>query len=109
MQAELIAAESIFDKREEINLFQPTERDSGILVVGRLGGRWYAALRIRVGNTSLDERLDSEQRNYKHRFDAVKTSGKKAYEWLKEHFKDNAAGFEEPIMSAIEAHRERAE
>lgn len=109
MQAELLAAESVFDKREEIVLFPPTDRDSGILVVGKLQNRWYAALRIRVGNVSLDERLDSEQRNYKNRFDAIKTHGKKALEWLKEHFKKDADGFEQPLMHAIEQHRERAE
>jgi hypothetical protein len=83
--------------------------DAGILVVGRLNDRWFSAVRATVGNKSIDERLDSEQRSYKNRFDAIKVAAKNASQWLKDNFKDHAKGFEAPIATAVEAHKERAE
>jgi len=108
-QEDLIAAEAEFELREEIELFPPTPTDNGILVVGRQNDRWFSAVRIRVGSKSISERLDSEQRNYKNRFDAIKQSAKTAQTWLKDNFKENAKGFDGPIETAIEAHRERTE
>jgi hypothetical protein len=108
-QAELLAAESQFELREEIELFPPMGSDAGILVVGRLNDRWFSAVRATVGNKSIDERLDSEQRSYKNRFDAIKVAAKNASQWLKDNFKDHAKGFEAPIATAVEAHKERAE
>lgn len=108
-QADLLAAESQFDCREEIPLFPPTENDTGILVVGRYNSRWFSALRIKVGSKSIDERLDSEQRSYKHRYDAIKVAGRLGVQWLKDNFKKESKGFEEPIQTAIEAHKEREE
>jgi hypothetical protein len=108
-QAELLAAESQFENREEIELFQPTANDSGILVVGRYNDRWFSAVRVKVGSKAITERLDSEQRAYKQRFDAIKTAAKTASQWLKDNLKDLAKGFEEPIAAAVEAHKERAE
>lgn len=108
-QADLLAAESQFEHREEIPMFPCAGNDSGLLVVGSLKGRWFTALRVTVGKHSLSERLDSEQRSYKQRFDAVRHSGKRCLEWLKEHFKEDAKGFEGPLNAAIEAQREREE
>lgn len=58
-QADLLQAESKFDLREEINLFQPQENDAGILAVGKLAGNWFTALRVKIGKLELTERLDS--------------------------------------------------
>jgi hypothetical protein len=71
-QTELIQAESGFAHRVEIPLFPTVGNDSGLLVVGELDGRWYSALRIQIGGNKLNERLDSEQKSVKERFDAVK-------------------------------------
>ena len=60
-QLELLEAESKFDAREELQLFQPVEGDRGILVVGRLAGKWFSALRVKIGKLELNERLDAEQ------------------------------------------------
>lgn len=115
-QAELIAAESKFELREELELFQRTGTDSGILVVGRFQPEgkptavWFAALRITIGQRRLEERLDSEQRSTKKRPDAVKTAAKRALEWLQETLgKENAKGFSDGIAALVEAHKEREE
>jgi hypothetical protein len=107
-QAELLAAESQFENREEIELFR-TGNDSGILVVGQFKNRWFSAVRLTVGNRSLSERLDSEQRAFKERFPAITTAATNALAWLKDNFKDHAKGFAQPINDAIEAQKERVE
>lgn len=108
-QQELIEAESIFSHREEIQLFTPTAVDSGILVVGCLASNWFSALRINIGKTKVAERLDSEQRHYKQRSDAVADGVKRAGEWLKANLKDLAAGFDDQLNAVVQAHKERAE
>lgn len=108
-QAELIEAESKFDARERIEIFPPTEHDMGGLIVGRLLGSWYSALRIEIGKLKLEERLDSEQRSFKTRWDAVESAAKRAKKWLKEQLKEQAKGFDEPLAKALEPHRERVE
>ena len=107
---ELIQAEAKFEAREEIALFPQTPSDKGILVVGRLKGRWYAALRVNVGKVQIAERLDSEQKSVKERPAAVANAAKRALVWLATSLGDEASkGFEEPIRVVIEAHKERAE
>lgn len=109
-QTELVQAESAFECREEIDLFPPTETDKGLMVVGRLNGKWFSAVRVTVGKNAIEQRLDSEQRAYKQRFDAVNAAAKAAWGWLKDTLgKDNAKGFEDPIAKAVESHRERVE
>jgi len=108
-QAELIMAESKFDTREEITLFPPTERDRGVLVVGRFAGVWFSALRVNIGKLSLEERLDSEQRSFKKRADAVSHAVKRVKEWLKTNLKDHAKGFETSFDAVVDAHKEREE
>lgn len=108
-QAELIEAESKFEHREEIALFPPAEGDFGTLIVGKFGGKWFSALRIVIGKQKLEERLDSEQKSYKKRSDAVQRGGKRALDWLEETLKDHAKGFMDPIGNAIAAHLERVE
>jgi len=109
-QLDLIQAEAEFERREEIQLFPPVGKDFGTLVVGRLMGRWFAALRVSVGPHSLAERLDKEQKAVKHRADAVRQAAKRALEWLTSSLGPDAAkGFELPINNAIAAHKEREE
>jgi hypothetical protein len=108
-ELELFEAESKFDKREEIYLFQPTESDRGILVVGKFGSKWFSALRVRIGKLELNERLDTEQPAFKHRKDAVGKAVKRAHEWTKKNLKEHADGFTASFDSVIEAHKERAE
>ena len=108
-QQELIEAESIFDCREEIQLFQPAEGDRGILVVGRLAGKWFGALRVKIGKLELNERLDAEQPCTKARADAVATAIKRVKEWAKKNLGELAEGFKTAFNSVEEAHKERVE
>lgn len=104
-QADLLLAESKFECKAELELFAPAgSSDVGKLIVGRFGGKWYSALRIKVGGRSIEERLDSEQRAYKQRHDAIKTCGKRALQWFTDTLgKDSAKGFEQSVADAIEA------
>lgn len=108
-QQELIEAESKFDAREEIELFKPADGDRGILVVGRLAGKWFSALRVKIGKLELTERLDAEQPCCKERPDAVAKAIKRVNVWAKDNLKDLAAGFQESFKSVAEAQKERAE
>lgn len=108
-QQELIEAESKFEKKVEIPIFKATERDSGLLIVGMFQNKWYAALRIVVGKKELKERLDTEQKCFKHRKDAISKKGKAALEWFKENFPQDYKGFEQPCLDAVAAQMEREE
>jgi hypothetical protein len=108
-QAELLQAESMFDHRDEINLFKPTGTDRGLLIVGRFGGKWFSALRVKIGKLELNERLDSEQRAFKTRLDAVRQAVSRVKVWAKENMKDLAKGFEASFDGVVEAHKERVE
>lgn len=106
-QSELIQAESKFDAQETIDLFQPTETDFGRLVVGKFAGKWFAALRIKIGRMELTERMDSEQRSFKTRASAVQDYVLRAQVWLKENLREHAKGFEAALASVVEANREK--
>lgn len=109
-QIELIQAESAFDRREEIELWAPTDHDRGVLAVGRLRGKWYGALRVVIGGQHLTERLDSEQATTKKRVDTITRKAKALRDWLKDKLGVEAAkGFIEPVEKALEAHAEREE
>lgn len=109
-EMELIEAESAFEAKEEIALFVPTDTDRGVLVVGRLGGKWYSALRITIGKRTIQERLDSEQKAVKLRPDAVKVAAGRAQEWLAANLGAEAAkGFADTIKAVVETHKERTE
>lgn len=108
-QQELIEAESKFNAREEIELFKPAEGDRGILVVGRLAGKWFSALRVKIGKLEMNERLDAEQKCVKARADAVSTAVNRFKEWSKANLKDLAKGFEAAADEVIQNHKERAE
>lgn len=108
-QQELIAAERHFESRTEIELFPRTGQDNGILIVGRLNGRWFSALRVKVGQAELQERLDSEQKSFKQRWDAIQVAVKRLNEWAKIQLKAAAEWFKDPVARAIEPHRDREE
>lgn len=109
-EQDLIRAESKFEAREEITLFPPAGNDTGIMVVGRFKDKWFAALRVKIGQRTLDERLDTEQPCSKKRADMIKRAAKRLGEWLFDSLgKDAAKGFEEPIAAAVEGQMEREE
>lgn len=108
-QTELLQAEAKFDMRETVDLFQETGNDYGTMIVGKFGGKWFSALRISVGKQKLEERLDSEQKSFKDRADAVRRAGKRALEWFQMTMKDSAKGFEDPIAAAVKAQADRVE
>ena len=58
-EQELIEAESEFDLKAELPIIAPAGNDRGLLIVGRLGGKWFSALRVAVGQRKIEERLDS--------------------------------------------------
>jgi hypothetical protein len=108
-QQELIEAESKFDAREELQLFQAAEGDRGILVVGRLAGKWFSALRVKIGKLELNERLDAEQKCFTQRSDAVATAVKRVNAWAKDNLKDLAEGFQAAFDKVAEENKERVE
>lgn len=108
-QQELIEAESKFDAREEIQLFQPANDDRGVLVVGRLAGKWFSALRVKIGKLELKERLDAEQPCCNARPDAVASAIKRVNDWAKRNLKDLAKGFQDSFAAVEQAHKERVE
>jgi hypothetical protein len=110
MQIELVEAESKFELKEAIELFKPVNKDSGILIVGRLGENWFAALRVAIGGRKLEERLDGEQPSCKKREDAVNKTVKRFSEWLVNAMgKEAAQGFEPELDKVIKAHKGREE
>lgn len=107
-QAELIEAEAKFELREEIPLFAPANDDNGMLIVGRFGKKWYAALRVKIGTRILGEGLDSEQPASKERFDAIKRGCKRFNDWLNANLGvDSAKGFQNSIADVLAKHKER--
>ncbi len=109
-QADLIQAESIFENRMELPLFIPLDESRGVLVVGQLKGRWFTALRMRIGRASIEERLDSEQRGSKERADAIHLGAKRAMTWITETMgKEKAEGFKQGILDMVEAQKEKVE
>ena len=109
-QAELLEAESKFDARQDIDLFPATESDSGTLTVGRLGGKWYSALRIKIGTRVINERLDSEQACSKKRPDQIKRACKRFVDWVEQNLgREEAKGFKNQIELVKAEHAEREE
>jgi hypothetical protein len=105
---ELLQAESKFDDRIELPLFQSVNDNFGFLIVGRLDKRWYSALRARVGAKQIEERLDSEQQSFKNRFDAVSRALKRWNEWLVQELgKDTAEGFKDGVNKIITSQKEK--
>ena len=109
-QTELLEAEGKFEAKEDIELFKPAGTDSGVLTVGRLAGKWFAALRVKIGTRVISERLDSEQPCTKKRPDCVKRACKRFGEWLEENLgHDEAKGFQNELALVVVGHAEREE
>lgn len=109
-QQELLDAESVFDAKEDIELFKAAGQDAGLLTIGRLENKWYAALRVKIGSRVLTERLDGEQPATKKRPDAVRRAVKRFAEWVGENLGVEASkGFVNDANLAIVAHAEREE
>lgn len=107
-ERDLIQAESAFEKRVELTIWQAGP-DRGRIIVGSLKGKWYSAVRGNVGSQKIEERLDSEQRAFKKRCDAVSEAGKRAFRWLKDNLKDSAKGFEDGITKVVIGEQDKAE
>ena len=108
-QHDLIQAESLFDLKKELTLWQAGS-DLGLLIVGRLGNRWYSALRCNVGKIETNERLDSEQKSYKTRALAIDEAGSRAVKWLEANLgRDGAKGFLDAIKKAVLAEADKVE
>lgn len=106
---DLVQAESCFDHRKELDLWEAGS-DHGRLIIGNIKGRWFSALRCNVGAQEIVERLDSEQMSFKARHDAIKRAAKRCSDWLKDTVgKDAAKGFDEKITAIVEAEKEKAE
>lgn len=109
-QTELLEAESKFDAREDIELFPATESDSGILTVGRLGGKWFSALRIKIGTRVITERLDSEQTCSKKRNVQIERTCGRFIKWVEENLgREEAKGFKNAVELVKAQHAEREE
>lgn len=108
-QQELVQAESVFERKEVIPLYD-ANTDKGAIIVGQLKGKWFAAARLNVGAKMLTQRLDSEQKSFKNRWDSIQTASKGALAWIEENVDVKAAkGFVDVFAKAIEPHKERAE
>lgn len=109
-QNDLVRSEQKFECRTEFELFPITGGDYGFLVIGRFSKKWFAALRVRIGSKILEERLDSEQKSVKQRFDAITQAMKRYQEWLKANVgKEAAVGFQDGIHKIITSQKEIVE
>lgn len=109
LQMELVQAEKAFDPQSTIQLFQAGV-DKGIVIVGQFKNRWYSAARITIGGKKLEQRLDSEQKAFKERVDAINFAVKGAFAWIEEAFDSKvAAGFKASFDKTVEAQKEKAE
>jgi len=109
-QQDLIIADAAFENVTEIPLFLPAGGDSGIIVIGRKNDRWFGALRIRIGQKAITEKLDTEQPSTKERSDAVRKAANRAKEWLFDNLgKDALQGFKAGIEEVIRANAEVVE
>lgn len=106
---DLFQAESKFEHRTEVDLFKPAGNDKGILVVGRFKEKWFTAIRSKVGKLEINERLDSEQKAFKNRSEAVEVAVKRFAEWTTKNLRDAAKGFEEGLKEVIDANKEKVE
>lgn len=109
-QTELLEGEAKFEAREDILLFKPTDSDNGILTVGRSGGKWFSALRVKIGTRVITERLDSEQPCSKKRPDQINRALKRFTGWLEDNLgHEESKGFKNQIELVKAAHAEREE
>lgn len=97
MQDELFQAEQQFERRAEVVLFK-----DGTLILGRMAGKWYAALRVKIGGKGIEERLDPAAKKFKARPDALKATIIRLQTWLSDQLGDETAkGFQDSIAKAV--------
>ena len=109
-QQELIEAEAKFEAQDKIELFKPVGQDSGVLTVGRLAGKWFAALNVKIGTRIIAERLDSEQTSSKKRSVMVERAVNRFQAWVKENLgMEEAKGFKNSSELVKAEHAEREE
>lgn len=105
---DLLAAESVFDERTEIDIISAREGEFAYLIVGKFGKQWYSAIRCQIGTKKMEERLDSEQPSYKKRIDAVTKALARFSKWVEKSFdKDAAKGFETAISDIIVGEKDK--
>lgn len=97
-QTELISAESIFDHRKELILWDAGQ-DRGLIVVGQRLNRWYSALRLIIGKNHLRGRLNSEQKSYKGRFEAITAARQMCEKWLDDEIASQGENFKEAVKA----------
>lgn len=108
-EQDLLMAEREFERRSEVLLWDAAG-DAGKIVVASLRGKWFSAVRANIGGQRLDERLDGEQKCFKHREDAVGAAGRRAMDWLESTLgRETAQGFAAGIVAALEAERGKVE
>lgn len=108
-QQDLIQAESVFSNKRELLLWL-AGNDTGYLIVGQLGNKWYSALRCNVGAVKIEERLDSEQKALKTRHGAILMATDRALDWLTSNLgTDTAKGFIEGIQKILDAEKDKVE
>lgn len=96
-QDELFQAEQQFERRCEVHLFK-----DGTLVLGRMAGKWYSALRVQVGQQKLEERLAPDGKKFKTRPDALKQTIIRLQTWLVDSFGEQTTkGFADSIAKAV--------
>lgn len=109
-QTELIQAEADFAKRKEIEIFPPAGNDFGVLVVGEQGGKWFSALRVKIGGVEIKERLDSEQSCSKNRFTQIERSLGRFLDFVKENLGvEESKGFKNAVELVKSGEKEKAE
>lgn len=99
-QQELFEAESRFERRAEIPLFK-----DAVLVVGRLKGKWFSALRVRIGQQKLEERLAPDADKFKARPDAIKATVIRLEKWVTQQFgAETWKGFADAVSKVVKTH-----
>ena len=108
-EQDLLQAESAFESRTDLPLWA-LDNDKGKIVVGRLAGKWFSAVRGNIGNHRLEERLDSEQKCFKQREVAIESAGNRVVAWIETTLgKEVAKGFQDGINAVLESERGKVE
>lgn len=96
-QTELFEAESRFERRSEVSLFK-----GGVLVLGRLKDKWYAALRVKVGEQAIEERLAPDGKKWKARSAALMETITRLRGWVVDQFGEETwKGFQDSVDKAV--------
>lgn len=92
-QQDLIIADSAFDDVTHLAVFE-AGNDYGQIIVGKQNEKWFSAVRMKIGNSEIAEKMDSESPSSKKRSDAISRASKRALEWIANQLgRDAAEGF----------------